>query len=349
MKYGGKYWNIKQYLPYQRCFNLINSERSIGKTYTTQGFFLERAIQKGEEFVYIVRTQDERNDGIFEKAFQKVVEKEFPDYEFKFTKNECFLVIEDEEHDVTYDKSLGYCIALSEATKKKKINYPNVKWLMFDEYIVDEKEKSAYVNGWNEPDLLLKIYHTIDRERDFVVCFLLANNITFYNPYHMHPAFNIPHVEKDKLWKNENVLFHWVSASLQLKQEKAKCKFLRMIEKTEYGMYASAGEYVNDNNNFIMERTPGARYIFTIEYGGERYGVYQDSKVGLAFVDSKVDPTCRLVYALTVGDHNENTLLTRNRNNNLLMWLGTNFKRGNVRFTSMPVKVRAEEAIKLIL
>lgn len=349
MKYGGKYWNIKQYLPYQRCFNLINSERSIGKTYTTQGFFLERAIQKEEEFVYIVRTQDERNDGIFEKAFQKVVEKEFPDYEFKFTKNECFLVIEDKEHDVSYDKSLGYCIALSEATKKKKINYPNVKWLMFDEYIVDEKEKSAYVNGWNEPDLLLKIYHTIDRERDFVVCFLLANNITFYNPYHMHPAFNIPHVEKDKLWKNENVLFHWVSASLQLKQEKAKCKFLRMIEKTEYGMYASTGEYVNDNNNFIMERTPGARYIFTIEYGGERYGVYQDSKVGLAFVDSKVDSTCRLVYALTVGDHNENTLLTRNRNNNLLMWLGTNFKRGNVRFTSMPVKVRAEEAIKLIL
>lgn len=349
MKYGGKYWNIKQYLPYQRCFNLINSERTIGKTYTTQGFFLERAILKDEEFVYVVRTQDERNDGIFEKAFQKVVEKEFQDYQIEFTKNECFWVIEDENGETIEKKTLGYCIALSEATKKKKINYPNVKWLMFDEYIVDEKERTAYVNGWSEPDLLLKIYHTIDRERDYVVCFLLANNITFYNPYHMHPAFNVPHVEKDKLWFNENVLFHWVSASLELKKEKAKCKFLRMIDKTDYGTYASAGEYINDNINFIMERTSKSKYVFTIEFEGEKFGIWQDIKEGLIFCDNKVDPSCRLIYALTLGDHNENTLLTKNRNNNLLMWLGTNFKRGNVRFASMPIKVRAEEAIKLIL
>lgn len=67
----------------------------------------------------------------------------------------------------------------------------------------------------------------------------------------------------------------------------------------------------------VMECEVAAQILITT-YGGERYGVYQDSKVGLAFVDSKVDPTCRLVYALTVGDHNENTLLTRNRNNNLL-------------------------------
>ena len=349
MKYGGKYWNIKNYLPYQRCFNLINSERSIGKTYTAQGFFLERALQKGEEFIYIVRTQDEKKGGIFEKAFAKVIMNEFKEIEFEFTSDECVRVIEDEESGSKEKIPLGYCIALSEATKKKKINFPNVKWLMFDEYIVDEKEKNAYVNGWNEPDLLLKIYHTIDRERDYVVCFLLANNITFYNPYHMHKAFNIPHVDKDKLWYNENVLFHWVSASLQLKQEKAKCKFLRMIEQTDYGTYAQAGEYVNDNVNFIMGRTDGARYVFTIEYEGEKFGVWQDSKIGLAFIDGKVDPSCRLCYAFTVGDHNENTLLTRNRNNNLLMWLGTNFKRGNVRFVNMMVKVKAEEAIKMIL
>lgn len=347
MKYGGKYWNIKQYLPYQRCFNLINSERSIGKTYTAQGFFLERAIQKGEEFVYIVRTQDEREKGVFGKTFAKVVAKEFSDYQIDFTKDECTLSIEN--GDAVIKQDLGHCIALSEATKAKKLNFPNVKWLMFDEYIVDEKERTAYVNGWNEPDLLLKIYHTIDRERDYVVCFLLANNITFYNPYHMHKAFNIPHVEKDKVWLNENVLFHWVSASLQLKQEKAKCKFLRMIESTDYGAYAKNGEYINDNVNFIMGRTPNSNYVFTIEYSGEKFGIWQDTKIGIIFVDSKTDPSCPISYALTIGDHKENTLLTKSRNNNLLMWLSTNFKRGNVRFIDMRIKVKAEEAIKLIL
>lgn len=141
MKYGGKYWDIRKYPPYQRCFNFINSERSIGKTYTTQGFFLEQAIKKAREFVYIVRTQDEQKKGVFGKAFEKVVRNEFKEYNFEFTKTECFLVIENENGDVVEKTPLGYCIALSEATKNKKINYPNVKWLMFDEYIVDEKEK----------------------------------------------------------------------------------------------------------------------------------------------------------------------------------------------------------------
>lgn len=159
MKYGGKYWDIRKYPPYQRCFNFINSERSIGKTYTTQGFFLEQAIKKGREFVYIVRTQDEQKKGVFGKAFEKVVRNEFKEYNFEFTKTECSLVIENENGDVVEKTPLGYCIALSEATKNKKINYPNVKWLMFDEYIVDEKEKSVYVNGWNEPELQIGRAH----------------------------------------------------------------------------------------------------------------------------------------------------------------------------------------------
>lgn len=349
MKYGGKYWDIRKYPPYQRCFNFINSERSIGKTYTTQGFFLEQAIKKGREFVYIVRTQDEQKKGVFGKAFEKVVRNEFKEYNFEFTKTECSLVIENENGDVVEKTPLGYCIALSEATKNKKINYPNVKWLMFDEYIVDEKEKSVYVNGWNEPELLLKIYHTIDRERDYVVCFLLANNITFYNPYHMHKAFRIPKTNKDVIWKSENVLFHWVSATLELKEDKKKCKFLKMIEDTEYGTYASAGEYIYDSNDFIMDRDGDSRYVFTLEYMGEKFGVWNNTKLGLIFIDSKFDPSCRLCYALTLNDHNENTVLTHARTNSLLKWLGRCFKIGRVKFTSMEVKIKMEDAIKLIL
>ena len=68
-----------------------------------------------------------------------------------------------------------------------------------------------------------------------------------------------------------------------------------------------------------------------------------------ACIYSKIDPSCILNYAFTVGDHKENTLLTKSRNNNLLMWLANNFKRGNVRFTDMRVKVKAEQALKLIL
>lgn len=349
MNYGGKYWNIKAILPYQRCFNLINGERSIGKSYTVEGFFLERALQKGEEFIYLVRTQDEKKKGVFEKAFSKVIAQEFPKDNIETTTEEMELKIEDENGDPVETKTLGYCLALSEAVKIKKRSFPNVKWLMFDEYMLEEKQSSGYVNGWNEPDLFLSIYHTIDREQDKVICFLLGNNTSFYNPYHMHEAFNIPYVSKGDIWYSENVLFQWATGSDELQEDKAKCKFLKMIDKTDYGRYAKYGDYVDDNINFIGKRTEKSKHLFVIEFEGVSYGVWQDLKLGLVFIDSVYDKNTNLRYALTVGDHKENTLLTRSKSNNLLLWLAKNFKLGNVRFTDMKVKVKAEQAIKLIL
>lgn len=344
-----KYWNINQILPYQRCFNLINGERSIGKTYTCEKFCLDRALTKGQEFVYLVRTQDEKKKGVMEKGFAKVIAQEFPKSHIETTTEEMVQVIEDEKGDVIEKNVLGYCLALSEAVKIKKRSFPNVKWLIFDEYMLEEKQSSGYVNGWNEPDLFLSIYHTIDRERDKVVCFLLGNNTSFYNPYHMHPAFNVAPINRGEIWYSENVLFQWASSTDELKHEKSRCKFLKMIDNTDYGKYAKHGDYVDDNIEFIENRSPWAYHYFAIEYENNRYGVWCDNKSGKVFIDNKSDPDCRIVYALTLNDHNENTMLTRTKNVALLQWLAKNFKLGNVRFTSMIVKVKAEKAIALIL
>lgn len=344
-----KYWDINKILPYQRCFNLINGERSIGKTYTCEKFCLERALKRGQEFVYLVRTQDEKKKGVMEKGFAKVIAQEFPKLNIETTTEEMSLIVEDEKGETVEKTTLGYCLALSEAVKIKKRSFPNVKWLIFDEYMLEEKQSSGYVNGWNEPDLFLSIYHTIDRERDKVVCFLLGNNTSFYNPYHMHPAFNIPNINKGDIWYSENILFQWAVSTDELKEEKSKCKFLKMIDSTEYGKYAKYGDYVDDNVEFIADRTPNAKHVFAIEYEGKRYGVWSDAKIGKVFIDSKYDPDCSIVYALTINDHNENTMLTRAKTLTLLQWLAKNFKLGNVRFTSMIVKVKAEKAIALIL
>jgi len=54
------YWNINEILPYQRNFNLIDSERTIGKTYTTEKFLIKKCMENSLQFVYIVRTKTER-------------------------------------------------------------------------------------------------------------------------------------------------------------------------------------------------------------------------------------------------------------------------------------------------
>lgn len=342
--WDGMHWNIYEILPYQRNFNLINSERSIGKTYTTEWYVLNKCIEKGLEFVYIVRTKKKKEKGALEKGFKKVIAEHFINYEFDYTTENIILTESDESKRV-----LGYCIALSEENDTKTMSFPNVKYIIFDEYVMEETSNNRYYNGWDEPDSFLKIYHTIDREEDRVICFLLGNNIRFHNPYHMHRAFMIPFTEKGKIWCSENVLFQNAVASGELKERKSKSKFVRMIENTEYGNYANKGEYAADNYSFVEKMKTTARYNFTLEFNKMKFGVYNDFQNGVIYISDKVDPSCKLCYALTIDDHKENTLLTRSKIFTQLNWLASNYKLGNVRFTSMEIKMRCEKGISLIL
>lgn len=340
-----KYWNINQILPYQRNFNFINGPRSIGKTYTTQKYCLKKCIERKIQFVYLVRTQDEKKDGVLQKAFEKVVQQQFKEFEFDYT-DECMYLVDTSKK---VKKVVGWCIAISEALKIKKRSFPNVKYIIFDEYMLESKNSTRYVNGWKEPDLFLSIYHTIDREEDRVIAFMLGNNTSFYNPYHMHPAFDIPETPVGCIWLGDNVLFQWAKPSSELSESKTDCKFLKMIGNTGYGKYALNGEYTEDSKNFVEERSKKARHIFYFEFMGAKYGVWYDSNNGIIYIDYKYDPNTKLKYALTLDDHSENTTLTKSKNVSLLKWLGDNFKLGNVRFVNMAIKKQGEKAILLIL
>lgn len=346
----GLYWDIDEILPFQRNFNFINGSRSIGKSYTTQKFLIKKAVTKHLQFVYLVRTQDEKSEGVFAEAFTKVLQNEFPDLSIEFTKENMILTRKGVGTTGEDEKEIiGYCFALSEAIKIKKRSFPNVKYMLFDEYMLEEKHSRSYVNGWNEPDLLLSIYDTIDRNNDKVVVFLLGNNTSFYNPYHMHPAFNIPYIQKGEIWKSENILFQWATESTGMRQLKDKTRFNRMTEKSEYGRYANKGDYVGDNNDFIQSRSGFERYMFSFVFESRTFGVWVDREHGLIFISDKYDPTGKMNFALTLDDHKENTLLTKDKHNSLLQWLGKNFKLGNVRYESPEIKKRCENAIRLIL
>lgn len=342
--YDGKHWNIYDILPYQRNFNLINGTRSLGKTYTCQMYILNKCLENGWEFIFITRTLTEKKNGAFERAFKKVTAKEFKDIEFKYNNGGMYY---NDENDVQI--LIGYNIALSEVGKLKNNSFPLVKYILFDEYVLEEDRASAYIGGWKEPDKLLSLYHTVDREEDRVIVFMLANNIKFFNPYHIHPAFNVPKIDRGSIWTSENVLFQNCQETKSLLNDKKNCKFLNMIKGTEYGNYAQEGKYILDNEEFIGGLSDTSRYQFTIEYMGKSFGVYNDYPKGVIVVSDKVDPSCKLIYALTLDDHKENTMLTKSGSYALLKWLGKNYKLGNVRFETMKIKTWAEPGVRLLI
>lgn len=75
--------------------------------------------------------------------FDKVA-KEFPGHEFKLKKNQFFID----------NKLAGYCVVLSTAQQLKSVNFINVKWGIFDEFII-EKSFSKYIP--NEVEIFLRL------------------------------------------------------------------------------------------------------------------------------------------------------------------------------------------------
>lgn len=338
-----KYLDITSTLPYQRNFIFINGPRSIGKTYTTLKWVIKQCMEHDYEFVYLVRTQDEKKAHALEMAVEKVCINEYPAIPFIFDIDTMQMVIEDDDK-----YTIGRCIALREAQKLKKRSYPKVKYIIFDEYMLEKKDESAYVGGWSEPDKLLSLYHTIDREEDRVIVFMLGNNTSFYNPYHLHPAFNIPTIPEGHIWMSENVLFLRAVASEELKKSRQSNKFLKMVEGSTYGDYAVNGEYIYDNVNLVESLPATTRYIITMIYKGDEMGVYVQSQSELIFISQKVDPSCKRKIALSPEDVADGIKLGDSKNG-FVKFIKDRYKLGLLRYDSQETKSKYQLAIASIL
>lgn len=331
------YWNLNEILTYDKNFNFINSKRGSGKTYTLQKWLIKQFIKKQRETVYITQFISELDDIGIKQPFTKVLENEYPNVEAVQI-----------GHDLYLDgKIFCYGIALTEAQKIKKMSFPNVYYIMFDEYMKEQAKKNSFVK--NEVDEFLSIYSTIDRYEDRVKCFFLGNTTTQYNPYHTHKAFKIPSIELGEIWTSENVLYQYYKPKQIFEDKIGKSRFAKMIANTEYGKYSVLGEFTEDTDEFIEKRSEKAKEIFNFIFNDVRYGVWRDLNEGKLYISDKYNPNMNICYTLTTTDHRENTMLTKTSKSSMLKYLSDNFRYGNVRFESQAIKKKTMEAIKMIL
>lgn len=331
------YWNLPYILTYNKNFNFINSKRGSGKTYTLEKWLIKQFLEKGRECVYMTQFAKELDEIGIKSYWAKVLDKEYPNIEAVQI-----------GHDLYLDKKI-FChgIALTEAQKVKKVSYPNVYYIMFDEYMKENGKKNSFVK--NEVDEFLSIYSTIDRYEDRVKCFFLGNTTTQYNPYHTHPAFNIPVIEKGKIWTNENVLYQYYDTPKKFDEKLEKSRFANMIKNTDYGQYSIDGDFTEDSETWVEKRSEDSQLIFMFFYMGETFGVWRDLRKGKLYISEKINPNMNLCYSFTTEDHRENTLLTKTSRSSILKAFIDNYRLGNVRFESVKVKKKTQGAIKMLL
>lgn len=336
--WDGLHWNIYDILPYQRKFNFIEGKRVIGKTYTSQYFCMDKYFNRGSQFVLLIRNSSKLTKTNLQKTVDKVKSEKYPDVKFKYTKD-CIMV----DGDI-----MCHFMAISKYQDYKPLSYPYVKYLIFDECLPENPKTVRYVEGWNEPNLLLNIYDTIDRKEDRVICFLLGNLTSFYNPYHMHDVFKFPYIEEGQLWTGKNVLFQRAKPTDALIALLQAAEFSQMVDGSDYGNFAMGDKYQDENQTMIQSLPNNRKYIMTIVYNNREFGIWTDKNSTLVFISKMVDRNCKRRYAFTIDDHTENTLITKCKDS-LVNWLANSFKIGKVRFESEECKTLVLNGIKLIL
>jgi hypothetical protein len=325
------YFDIDKTLSHNCLFNIIIGPRGNGKTYSAKKRGIKNFIKKSEQFIYLRRRDSE---------LQKVKKDLFADINL----NQEF------EHEVKFESNMyyyneqvaGYAVPLSTAYQLKSASFPRVSFIIYDEFITDT-DNTNYLK--NEVQAFLDFYETINRMRETKVVFL-ANAVSFVNPYTVEWNLRLP--KDSDIVKKNDMLLELVRNEAYI-QKKKSTRFGKMIEGTKYGDYAINNKFLKDNDTFIGQKNGSAKYFFTFKYMDILYGVWLDFVLGKMWVSYDIDPTCKLIYSLTMDDHSENTVLVKSLNKSTCFQIFNNYYRqGNLYSENMKIKYVVNEVIKML-
>ena len=327
------YYDYSRILTYNAFLNFLIGERGVGKTYGASKMVVKKAIQKGDQFAYIRRYKTELKKSV-PKFFEALKENnEFPEHTL-YTKGNTFFLD---------DSPVGYAMSLSTAQSLKGTNFSKVKYIIFDEFII-EKGQQHYLP--NEVESFLGLLETISRMRDVKV-FMLANSVTMVNPYFLFFNIDMPYNNDIRTYKDGLILVQYMKNE-EYRKAKKETRFGKLIEDTDYEKYAVLNEFRLDNKNFIEKKTGNAKCSFSFQYKDKIYGVWFDYKVGKIFVSYDYDS--KICFACTLDDHTPNTMffsIAKEYNS----WRNfiKNYKLGNVYFENQKIKLICNELIKNFL
>lgn len=328
------FYNYDRVISYNAFLNFLIGERGVGKTFGASEFVTRQFIKKGYEFVYLRRYKTDLEKG--KKKFFKALinEEKFPDHKLSVSSNE-FLVD---------DKVAGYSMTLSTAHQFKSSNFPKVKYIIFDEFLIEDGQ-SHYLK--NEVNIFLGLIESVARMND-VKIFCIGNATSDINPYFLFFDLSIPYNNDIKLYKNGLILLQYMDNKVY-REAKKKTKFGQLVEGTDYEDYAINNKFNNDNKDFIEKKSGQAKFSFSFIYKGNQYGIWIDYNNGKMYISNDYINN-GLVFATTTNDHKPNTLLfSIARKYNCWNTFINNYKLGNVYFENMKIKNISKEVLKNII
>lgn len=127
------YYDYNKIMSYNAFINFLHGERGVGKTYGISKFVVKQFIKNTDEFAYIRRFKTELKEAVPNFFNPLINNKEFTNQlSNKGNKFYCD------------GKTCGYAMTLSTAQNLKSSNFDKVKYIIFDEYLIEERSTSLF-------------------------------------------------------------------------------------------------------------------------------------------------------------------------------------------------------------
>jgi hypothetical protein len=269
------FYSFKRIMSYNCVFNFVPGGRAIGKTYGMKEYVINDALTTGSEFIYVRRYKEELAEtaGLF---FDDIAHL-WPKWDFrvgvKYAEAVKKLVRTEGESERAYDlrlknrkwQRIGHFIAMSTYDRYKGTPFTKVRTIIVDEFIL-EKGATSYLP--DEATKLLNFYNTVDRYKDRVRVFCLANAVSINNPYFLKWKITPSTDGKIQVIRDiDGRAFMAVDFpdSKAFQSEVYETRFGKFIQGTDYADYAVGNIFKDNGANLIKSKDSTAEYVFTMQ------------------------------------------------------------------------------------
>lgn len=333
------YYSGNEAQSYNPILQMTVGSRGGGKTYDWKGRALVRFLKDGSQFVWVRRYRTELDEMLANDGFLKDIrsDERFKDAELKTDSKFCYV----------NGKIAGEFIALSQAQKYKSRSFANTWLVVFDEFIISTKNTKLHYIGKSEPELFEDLLNTIFRMRP-IRAVLLANSITFNNPYFLH--YDVRPFNGRFYWQKSRRVLVEMWNGKEYREAVDRSDIATLTRGTRYSAYALDNEFYLDNDTFVEKRTNAARFLCGVHTASGNIGFWYDSKAGKVYTSFAIDKSAKhRIYTFEKDDHTIDTTFLRTYRDTQLATVCEAWQYGLLRFDDTRVKSQAYEVLAYIL
>ena len=314
---------------------MCTTNRTGGKTTYFGRLVVNRFLDKREKFGLLYRYNYELDD-CAEKFFKDIGELFFNGYTMTSKKRAKGIY-----HELYLNgEPCGYAVSINSADQVKKNShfFSDVKRLIFVEF---QSESNTYCP--NEIKKFISVHTSMARgqgeQNRYLPVYMLSNPVSIINPYYVELGISSRLTGETRFLRGDGFVLEQGFVESAADAQKSS-GFNKAFARNNYVAYSSESVYLNDNKAFVDRPQGVGRYMATLKYNGQTYGIREFAEAGVIYCDDRADETFPLKITVTTDDHELNYVMLK-RNDLFLFNLRYYFERGCFRFKDL----RCKEAV----